>query len=323
VKIKAGQSVINAIILGYHAMRSILLEGPHGIGKSDLIIQAAKILGIECIVRDLSLMEPPDLIGLPREKGGRTVYAPPSFLPERGKGLLVFEELNRSDKYMMSPCLQLLTARRLNDYVLPDGWLTIAAINPAGGAYDVAELDPALLSRFIRIPVIPDVESWLNWAGENSVHESVRRYVHSVPDIFESTNPRSWTYVSDLVHAFETNRQTAEPILRADIAGLVGDVHTTAFMKIFRSAGVSVTAEDILRHYRKVQPTILSWRKQKKMDFLAAIVHELQVQLQGSDLCAEIAESQSMSKNLSDFIGDLPADLSRKVRSAATKMGVL
>jgi MoxR-like ATPase len=95
----------------------------HGVGKSELIETAAEEIGIKAIVRDLSLMEPPDLVGLPRAAGKTTVFLPPKFLPTRGKGFLVFEELNRCEPYMRAPCLQLLTARKLNDYDLPEGWL--------------------------------------------------------------------------------------------------------------------------------------------------------------------------------------------------------
>ena len=105
MKLKAGNEVLDAMALAYRANPPVLLEGPHGIGKSQLIEQAAAKLGIGFIVRDLSLMEPPDLIGLPTQKNGKTVYSPPNFLPETGKGMLVFEELNRSERYMMSPCL--------------------------------------------------------------------------------------------------------------------------------------------------------------------------------------------------------------------------
>ena len=155
MKVKSGQAVIDAIKLAYAAGKPVLLEGRHGVGKSQLIEQAASDLGIDCIVRDLSLLEPTDLVGLPLNVNGRTKYSPPSFLPDDGKGLLVFEELNRSEKYMMAPCLQLLTARTLNDYSLPKGWLCVAAINPASDGYDTSQLDPALLSRFVRIEIIP------------------------------------------------------------------------------------------------------------------------------------------------------------------------
>ena len=325
MKIKAGTEVIDLIALAHRSNQPVLMEGPHGVGKSQLVEQAARKLGIDFIVRDLSLMEPPDLIGLPTMKNGVTVYAPPAFLPSGGRGILVFEELNRSEKYMMSPCLQLLTARCLNDYRLPDGWLPAAAINPAGGAYDTRELDPALLSRFMRIEVAADVPSWLKWADAQGVHPAVRQYVGAVPDVFGSSNPRSWTYASNVLLAHESAGGNDRRTLVAALAGLVGEVHAKAFAKIYRGgSGNGVpTAENVLKNYPAVRNTVTGWVKAKQTDLLAGVAHGVRVALQNSDLCAEIAKSKTMRRNLEDFAKDLPADLGRKVRAAAKDGGAL
>ena len=100
---KAGRPAIEMIKLCYAANRPLMFIGLHGIGKSDLLEQAAAEMGIKFISRDLSLMEPPDLIGLPKMNGKTTKYLPPAFLPTSGKGLLAFEELNRCEKYMRAP----------------------------------------------------------------------------------------------------------------------------------------------------------------------------------------------------------------------------
>ena len=325
MKIKAGTEVIDLIALAHRSNQPVLMEGPHGVGKSQLVEQAARKLGIDFIVRDLSLMEPPDLIGLPTMKNGLTVYAPPAFLPLGGLGILVFEELNRSEKYMTSPCLQLLTARCLNDYRLPEGWLPAAAINPSGGVYDTRELDPALLSRFMRIEVAADVPSWLEWANAHGVHPTVRQYVGSVPDVFESSNPRSWAYASNVLLAYESSGGNDRRTLVAALAGLLGEVHAKAFAQIYRGGSGSgvPTAENILKNYPSVRGTVTGWGKSKRTDLLSGIAHGVQVALQNSDLCAEISKSKAMVRNLGDFIKDLPADLGRKVRAAAKTGGAL
>ena len=73
--------------VAYRARRSVLLEGPTGIGKSEIVRQVAERLGIATVVLDLSLLEPPDLVGLPRIENDRTVYALPRVLPESGAGI--------------------------------------------------------------------------------------------------------------------------------------------------------------------------------------------------------------------------------------------
>jgi MoxR-like ATPase len=178
-KIEAGRRLIEVLKLCYRANRPPLLSGRHGVGKSVLLEQAAKQLGINFICRDLSLMEAPDLVGLPKIAGHVTTYAPPAFLPTGGRGLLVFEEINRAPAYMRAPCLQLLTARTLNDYTLPQGWLPAAAINPAADGYECDDLDEALLSRFVQLDVVPDRDEWLAWAETAGIHPAVIAYVRS------------------------------------------------------------------------------------------------------------------------------------------------
>lgn len=322
----AGKPVIDAIMRAYEADLPVLLEGPHGVGKSQLIEQAASELGVGCVVRDLSLMEPPDLIGLPGKKGGRTIYLPPDFLPDDGKGLLAFEELNRAERYMMSPCLQLLTARCLNDYALPRGWLPVAAINPAADGYDTHELDPALLSRFIRIEVKADPGEWSKWAERSRVHPAVIAYVKDTDGVFDSSNPRSWTYVSDLLGAGKEGGRGGTPVLAAAVCGLVGETHASAFLGVYSHGGTLAEipdAAEILRGRKRTLDSVRSWAKAKDTARLSACAFAVRTALQDADLCAEIAGDSKMTKALLAFIGELPADLAGTVRADARRKGAL
>lgn len=324
MKVRSGKEVIDAIKLAYAAGKPVLLEGRHGVGKSNLIEQAAKELGIECIVRDLSLMEPPDLIGLPTQHNGRTCYLPPAFLPESGKGLMVFEELNRSEKYMQAPCLQLLTARTLNDYKLPAGWLCVAAINPASSGYDTTELDPALLSRFVRIEVVADAKSWLAWGETAGIHQSVLRFISQTPDIFAASesNPRSWAYVSDVMKTYEAQQHDDENLLTV-VAGIIGESLAVAFVQATLREEDSIPAETVLNHYEKARSQVLHWVRSKKLDLLNATAHNVMVALQNVDVVNKINTMAAPSRNLETFLGDLPADIAKNVRKVAKQTGAM
>jgi hypothetical protein len=325
MKVRSGKEVIDAIKLAYAAGKPVLLEGKHGVGKSNLIEQAAKELGIDCIVRDLSLMEPPDLIGLPAQQNGRTCYLPPSFLPDSGKGLLVFEELNRSERYMMAPCLQLLTARTLNDYKLPPGWLCVAAINPSSDGYDTQELDPALLSRFVRIEVVADAKTWTAWGKDAGVHAAVLKFVSQTPDIFAATesNPRSWCYVSDVLKTYERQKQTDDNLLVVTLAGLIGESLAVAFVQASLREEESIPADSILKEYEKARSMIQHWMRSKQVDLLNATAHNVMIALQNMDTASSVATMATPGRNLETFISDLPADIGKKVRKAAKQAGAL
>lgn len=324
VKLRAGQPVIDAVKLAYRADTPVLLEGGHGVGKSQLLKQAATELGIDILVRDLSLMEPPDLVGLPVQRDGRTVYAPPGFLPADGRGLLVFEEVNRSERYMLSPCLQLLSARTLNDYNLPPGWLPVAAINPSDDGYDVNQLDAALLSRFVCLEVEPSVKEWTAWATNHGVHEAVVRYVTQTDEVFASSNPRAWTYVSNVLKCHESG-DSGRNVLLAVIAGLVGGVQARAFLTTYLAGDddIPLTLPDIAAVYPRHRPTVKRWVEGKRTDLLAATAHAVKVGTQSSDLCARIVEADGeQAQNIADFLSDLPADLATSVKKALKKAGL-
>ena len=190
------------------AKRNLLVGGLHGIGKSSVLQEAADHAGFDTCVIDLSLLESSDLTGLPYRAGKQTKYAKPVILPTRtarGKkgGLLILEELNRCERLTRQPALQLLTSGTLNDYELPSGWSVAACINRNGEndemVYDTDELDPALLSRFACVTLVPSIGDWLEWAQRNGIHEKVRRFVQSNEQVFIKTNPRSFAYLSDML----------------------------------------------------------------------------------------------------------------------------
>jgi MoxR-like ATPase len=198
-----GEPVLAVLAAAYRARRPVLLEGPTGIGKSQITAAFAARAGIEHRVLDLSLLEPPDLVGLPQLRDGRTHYAFPAELPTAGAGVLMLEELNRAEIPVMQPALQLLSARRLHAYELPPGWFCVAAINPEQDEYQVNRMDEALRSRFLQVPVRADRDEWLRWAARSNVHPLVQRLVREQPEVFATSAPRSWAYAGEVLARLE------------------------------------------------------------------------------------------------------------------------
>ncbi len=218
VSLPVGARLVRLLKAAYQARLPVLLEGATGIGKSEILQETARQLGIGCCVLDLSLLEPPDLVGLPQIQDGRTVYAAPAILPQGGAGVLMLEELNRAERYMQQPALQLLTARKLHSYALPEGWSTCAAINPEGEDYHVTPLDPALRARFLQVRVYADRTHWLAWAVDAGIHRAILGMARTHDRFFETVPPRTWAYASRLLTGLS-------PVDRADrsfLAELLG-----------------------------------------------------------------------------------------------------
>jgi hypothetical protein len=318
MKLTIGRPVLDLVSLAYKANRPVMLRGAHGLGKSEIMKQTAKHLGVACVVIDLSLCEPMDLVGLPVVDRGRTRFASPSQLPINGKGLLVIEELNRAAAYVRRPCLQLLTERALNEYRLPDGWLPVACVNPplqdeepSSTGYDVDVLDPALESRFIVVDVEPGLKEWLAWAGKRRVHEAVVGFVRAsgVAALTDPiAQPRAWHYISEIVRAYEANSIRSEQILWAAVEGCVGPRWAAAFLRTYLGGALPLTAEQILDG-DPVRATVRQWHKGKRVDLFARSLRNLQEHLSTTVVAREVVHDDAKRKALESFVKILPSDV--------------
>lgn len=318
--IPVGPRLTAVLAVAYRARRPALLEGPTGIGKSELVAQLAHELGIDHVVLDLSLLEPPDLVGLPVVEGGRTAYAAPEILPSGGQGILMLEELNRAERYIQQPALQLLTARKLHQYALPDGWSTMAAINPEDGDYQVTPLDPALRSRFLNLRVHAHRASWLSWAGAHDVHPAVLTLAARHDRIFEQVPPRTWTYVSDALHAL-TPAEVQDPYLLRDT---LGGLLPTAWLEVLLqqrdggALGAGLDAHALVRGYDRdeaLRSDLAGLTREGRLDLLEQTAHHLRSIVSGAELGVLLGrgefEIDAFEAVLDDLPGDLRGDLGR------------
>ena len=69
IDFKTFNNIINPIV---NARFPILIRGRHGIGKSELVYQKAKELGLPVVERRASQMTEGDLLGLPKVEKGVT-----------------------------------------------------------------------------------------------------------------------------------------------------------------------------------------------------------------------------------------------------------
>jgi len=325
-----GPAVVELLSLAYRADVPALLIGPHGIGKSEITATAAKALKIAFIARDLSLMEPPDLVGLPRLDGSATTFVPPDFLPrETGAGgFLVFEELNRSARHMQACCYELLTTRRLNNYVLPPGWLPVACINPRSGGYHVDMLDAALMSRFVKIEVCAAVGPWIQWARNNGVHPAIIQYVESVPGSLDEAaggvNPRSWSFASKMLKAAgNAGFAGSSDTLVLGLTGLLGPVHTTALVRLILGTETALRPTDVLSNWPVCRSTLRRWLEQGRLDLLAGSMRAVLQWLRSDAVADQVRGDDAKSTILCAFFEALPGDLAEQGRSCLRELGHL
>jgi hypothetical protein len=309
------------LTVAYRARRAVLLEGPTGVGKSEIIRRVAEQLGIETTVLDLSLLEPPDLVGLPIVKDGRTEYALPHVLPRGGAGILLLEELNRAERYIQQPALQLLSARRLHEYELPEGWVCVATINPQTADYHVTALDKALRARFLQVSVRADRASWLAWAQTRNIHPGIVALAHAHERMLDDVPPRTWTYASELLQAFTPAELEDGSLMRDALGGYLPSAWVEALLASKGSWGsrLELDVRDLLGAYAPGSPLakqVAEYRDQGKTDRLDEIVQRLLPLLAGPEAGVLAAQKQLTLASFEALLGDLPGDQREKLQEA-------
>ena len=316
-----GPRLVRVLDLAYRAGRPVLLEGATGIGKSEIVRATAKKLGIELVVLDLSLLEPPDLVGLPVIEHGRTRYALPGILPTEGRGILLLEELNRAERYIQQPALQLLSARTLHDYVLPEGWVPFAAINPASGDYQVTTLDPALRARFLELRVRADRPSFLAWAIAERLHPAVVALAQTHDRVLDDVCPRTWAYVSEVLAATTPDERNDAVLMRDVLAGYLPSawVETLLALPELTSPGLEIDVHAMLRAYGAESPerdALRGYKARGETDKIDELVHRLSGIVRGPEAGVLIAEKSFVLDAFEALLADLPGDHAERLQDA-------
>ena len=153
----------------YEALHALIGErvplhiwGACGVGKSQIVGQVAADSDYDFLDVRAVQLDPVDLRGLPRISADQTEWVPPKFLPIDGKGILFLDELTSAPQMTQAGCYQLVLDRKLGEYWLPDGWVVIAAGNPASERGVHFAMPRPLRNRFVHLDLEPDFMDWCN-----------------------------------------------------------------------------------------------------------------------------------------------------------------
>ena len=194
--------------------QSLLLLSPPGVGKSDIVGQAAgearlpfrSLLGTQ--------IAPEDVSGIPRIVGDRSVFCPPRILlPENPEPFCLFlDELPACAPDVQKAFYSLLLERRLGEFALPKGTWVVAAGNRVEDRALVRALSSALINRVTILNVRVDVKEWLVWARVNGVRGDILAFITFLPDALMRpvpaqpipfSTPRAWASLSGALNRTE------------------------------------------------------------------------------------------------------------------------
>ncbi|MCS7151713.1 MAG: AAA family ATPase [Endomicrobia bacterium] len=214
---------------------SLLIFGPPGIGKTQIVTEFAKEKNMDARIRFLSRTEPTDWLGIPKTKTDNneeyTVFVRPKFLrgkTENRRILFFFDEINTAPPQVLNSALDVILNKRVEEYELPKDTMIVAAGNygKEDGTY-VEELSKAVKTRFIQVRLNPDLKQWLKWAKSKGIHSSIIDFLSTMNSIRylldieglkqenaqQVATPRGWEKLSDLLYALEkksNNKKTEE-----------------------------------------------------------------------------------------------------------------
>ena len=238
--------------------RSMMVLGPTGVGKSEVLHQIAASYGMKVIDVRLLLWSLTDLKGIPYpdETHTYTKWLINDILPraerDGGSGILLLEELNAAPKTVQAAAYQLTLDRKIGDYILPDGWHIVATGNREqdNGVYTAP---PApLADRFEILEVEVDFGAWRDYAIRTGLNPAVVGYIssnHTALYTYKPENtaelvfatPRSWVAVSNLLDTGLTG-----DVMRIKIEGNIGAAEAASFLKYIRNANKLPNIEAVL-----------------------------------------------------------------------------
>ncbi|HEY5602652.1 MAG TPA: MoxR family ATPase [Gammaproteobacteria bacterium] len=227
---------------GHHT--PVMLWGPPGVGKSQMVAQVAQKHNVPVIDIRLSQMEPSDLRGIPFRVDERVEWAVPSMLPDakrHGKqGFLFLDEITSAAPTVSAAAYQLILDRRLGNYRVPAGWVIIAAGNRQGDCGVTYAMPSPLANRFSHYTVDTHLDDWATWAYANGIDDRVIAFVRFRPELlfdFDPAqnpvafpSPRSWEYAHRAVQKFEHQPQLLLESLQACVGQAAG-IELHAFMQ--------------------------------------------------------------------------------------------
>ena len=186
--------------------RPVLLMGPPGIGKTQIMEQIAAETGVGLVAYTLTHHTRQSALGLPyidHHTYDGQEYAVTSYtmseilasvhqLMERTgvrEGILFLDEINCISETLTPMMLQFLQCKTFGNQRLPDGWVIVAAGNPPEYNKSVREFDVVTLDRVKRIDVQEDFGVWKEYAYQRGLHGAVITYLDIRKDHFYRVEP--------------------------------------------------------------------------------------------------------------------------------------
>jgi MoxR-like ATPase len=240
--------------------QSFLLLSPPGVGKSEMVYQAAAEAGLPCRSLLGTQIAPEDVSGVPKIIGERSVFCPPRILlPEIAQTFCLFlDELPACAPDVQKAFYSLLLERRLGEHKLPAGTWVVAAGNRQQDRALVRAMSSALLNRVTILNLRVDADEWQDWARKSGIRADIRSYISFMPDALMRevphepqpfSTPRAWALLSQALDMAETAGILTRDTRRALAFGRLSSEDAAVFCALAEeTVGTLAPVESYIEH---------------------------------------------------------------------------
>ena len=174
--------------------RPLLLIGPPGVGKTQIMEQIARECEIGLVSYTITHHTRQSAVGLPFIE--KKVYSGKEYsvteytmseiiasiydkMEETGlkEGILFIDEINCVSETLAPTMLQFLQCKMFGNQKIPEGWIIVAAGNPPEYNKSVRDFDVVTLDRIKKIDVDVNYDVWKEYAYQADIHPAVLAYL--------------------------------------------------------------------------------------------------------------------------------------------------